>query len=210
MRRRRESGASGIRAWETGRAKDRRQCRVFHRRPVARRARGQHAGRTGRRQQLLEGLHAVKDTRTGSADNRGFVLFDDENVALRFHHRIEGQMIARQDSLRCRGVRTQERDAIRRLRGRMRILGGGRDALDRVLQIARGELVFCIAAGNGDQNSGRQIGGLPKIGLARRGQKLHLRLRGAECRRRDEAEKHYDVAEGSRGGGFATCQLRPP
>ena len=97
---------------------------VFHRRPVARRARRQHAGRAGQWQQLLEGLHAVKDTRTGSADNRGFVLFDDENVALRFHHRIEGQMIARQDSLRCRGVRTQERDAIRRLRGRMRILGG--------------------------------------------------------------------------------------
>jgi hypothetical protein len=37
-----------------------------------------------------------------------------------------------------------------------------------------------------------------------------LRLRGAECRCGDEAEKHYDDAEGSYGGGFATCQLRPP
>ena len=183
---------------------------ITHGGPVARRARGQHAGRAGQWQHLLEGLHAIKNTCAGGADNGGLVRFDDENVALRFHHCIEGEMIARQNGLRFRGVRAQKRDAIRRLRAGVGLVGGRRDALDRVVQIARGELVFCIVAGNGDQNPGREIGGLPKIGFARRGQKLQLRLRGAECRRGDEAEKHCDDAEGRSGGGFAICQLRPP
>ena len=62
---------------------------VAHRRPVAHRARGQNARRARQRQQLLEGLHAVKDARARGADNGGFVRFDDQDVALRFHHRIE-------------------------------------------------------------------------------------------------------------------------
>jgi len=82
------------------------------------------------------------------------------------------------------------------------IVGGGCDALDRVFQIARGELVFCIVAGNGDKNSGWEVGGLAEIGFARRGQKLDLRLRGAECRRDDEAEKRCGDEEGIHGEAF--------
>ena len=183
---------------------------ISHCRPVAHRARGQHAGRAGQRQQLLEGLHAVKDACAGGADNGGLVRFDDEDVALRFHHRIEGEVSVRQDGLGFRGVSAQKRDAIGWLRGGVGFVGRGSDALDRVFQIARGELVFRIVAGNGDQNSGREIGGLAKVCFARRGQKLDLRLRGAKYRRGDDGEKHRDSAERSDGGGFATCQLRPP
>jgi len=82
---------------------------VFHCRPVARRASGDHVGRAGQWQQLLEGLHAVKNACAGSADDGGVVLLDDENVAFRFHHCIEGEIIARQDGLGVRGVGAQER-----------------------------------------------------------------------------------------------------
>ena len=147
---------------------------IFHCRPVARCARGQHAGRAGQRQQLLESLHAVKDTCAAGADNGGLVRFDEENVALRFHYRVKGKIGARQSGLGFCGVSAQKRDAIRWLRGGVGFVGGRGDALDRVLQIARGKLVFCIVAGNGDQNSSREIGGLAKVCFARRGQKLHL------------------------------------
>ena len=56
---------------------------ILHRRPVAHRARGQHARRAGQRQQLLEGLHAVEDARAGGADDGGVVRLDDQDVALR-------------------------------------------------------------------------------------------------------------------------------
>jgi hypothetical protein len=65
---------------------------IFHGRPVAHRARGQHARRAGQWQQLLEGLHAVKDACAGGADDGGLVRLDDEDVALRFHHGIEGEV----------------------------------------------------------------------------------------------------------------------
>ncbi len=59
----------------------------------------------------------------------------------------------------------------------MGFIGGGRDALQRVLQIARGEFVFRIVAGDGDENLVRQLRGLPKMRLARSGKKDNLRLR---------------------------------
>ena len=183
---------------------------VFHRRPVASRARWQHAGCARQWQQLLEGLHAVKDTCAGRADNRGVARSDDENVALRFHDRIEGKMIARQDGLCFRGVRAQECDAIGLLCGGVRLIGRRSNAPDRVLQIARGELAFCIVAGHGDQNSSGKIGGLAKVCFARRGQKLDLHLCGAKCRRRHNGDKHCADEELSHRGEFETCQLRPP
>ena len=51
--------------------------------------------------------------------------FDDENVALRFHHGIEGEIGARQHGLGFRGVSAQERDAIGRLHGGVGFVGGG-------------------------------------------------------------------------------------
>jgi hypothetical protein len=88
--------------------------------------------------------------------------------------------------------------------------GGWNDALDRVLEFARGEFVFCVVAGYGDYNFSREIGGLAEIGFARRGQKLDLRLCGADYRRCHNGEKHCAKGEWSHGGAFETCQLRPP
>ena len=149
---------------------------ILHSRPIAHRARGKHAQRSGQREQLLEGLHAVKDTPAGCTDDGCLVRLDDQNVALRFHDRIEGEAVAREDGLRGIGTVAEKRDAIRRLRG-MGFIGGGCDALQRVLEIACGEFVFRIVAGDGDENLVRQLRGLPKIRLARSGKKDNLRLR---------------------------------
>jgi hypothetical protein len=65
-------------------------------------------------------------------------------------------------------------------------------------------------AWNGDENSGRKVGGLAKVSFARRGQKLQLRLRGAESRRGDDGEQHCANEERSNGEAFETRQLRPP
>ncbi len=69
---------------------------------------GKHARRAGQGQQLLEGLHAVKDARAGGANDGGFVRLDDENVAFRFHGRIEGEVVAREDRLSPRRSRCGE------------------------------------------------------------------------------------------------------
>ncbi len=90
---------------------------ILHGRPVAHGARGKHARRSGQWQQLLESLHAVKNTGAGCANNGGLVRADDQNVALRFHGRIEDEIVGCESRLRCVGVIAQKRDAIRRLRG---------------------------------------------------------------------------------------------
>ena len=72
---------------------------ILHGRPVAHCAGGQHARRAGQRQQLLEGLHAVKDAGAGRADDRSLVRLDDQHVAFRLHRGIEGEIVARQKRL---------------------------------------------------------------------------------------------------------------
>ncbi len=84
---------------------------------------GMDARRTGQGQQLLESLHAIKDPRAGCANNRRLMRADHQNVARRFHGRIEGEIVGCERRLRCAGVIAEKRDAIRRLRGSG--LGGG-------------------------------------------------------------------------------------
>ena len=89
---------------------------IAHRRPVAHCAGGQHAWCTGQRQQLLERLHSVEDSRARRADDVGIVRVDDKDVAFRFHGRIEGELVALEDGFGLSRIGAKKRNAIGRLR----------------------------------------------------------------------------------------------
>ena len=153
---------------------------ILHGRPVAQSARGNHARCSGQRQQLFEGLHAVKDARAGCANDGCVVRADDQNVSFRFHSRIEGEVVASEAGLRRVRAIAEKGNAVRRLRAGVRLICGGRQAFQRILEIARGELIFRVVAGSGDENPIWQFSGLPKMRFARRGKKGNLCLCGAE------------------------------
>ena len=68
---------------------------------------------------------------------------------------------------------------------------GRRDAFEGVFKIARGKLVFCVVAGNGDNNLVRQRSGLAEIRLARRGKQCGLGLRRGEgCSGKQRGKGH--------------------
>ena len=115
----------------------------------------------------------------------------DENVAFRFHDRIEGEAGARKNGFRVRGAGAEKRDAIWRFSGiGAGFFAGRRHELDGGFQIARGKLVFRVVAGDGDENLRREIRCLAETRLARRGQKPDLGLRGGRgCETQQNEER---------------------
>ena len=142
---------------------------VFHRRPVAHRAGGQHRPGAGRRQQLLHGLHAVEDSRAGCRDDKSFVGLNRQHIAFSLHRRIEGQAALCQQGFALRRACAQQNDAKAASFG----LGAGR-LLDRLFQVAGGKLVLGIVARHADCHRLRQ-GCLPgKMRLAGSGKQRDL------------------------------------
>src|ERR1700722_15100763 len=88
---------------------------ILHGWPVAHGARGKNARRSGQWKELLESLHAIKDTGAGCANNGCLMRTDYQDVPSRFHSRIECEIVGFECRLRRVGVIAQERDAIRRL-----------------------------------------------------------------------------------------------
>ncbi len=85
---------------------------IAHGRPVAHGACGQHALRIGQRKQLLEGLHAVENSRTGGGNNGSLVRLEDEHISFGLHRCVEGELGARQQRLGGDAVGPEKNDPI--------------------------------------------------------------------------------------------------
>ena len=126
---------------------------VFHRRPVADRRRLQYSGGRGAGHELFQRLRAVEHTPGRGADDVRAAGVGEQQIALRCHRCVEGQLALAHQLRGARRANTQQFDA-EAATTRDRVSADAPLA-ERLRQIARGEgIVGAIAVR--DDNAVRQ------------------------------------------------------
>ena len=144
---------------------------IAHRRPVAHCARGQRLLAAGKRKQLLQSLHSIKNSRAGAGHDHRLVRLNGQYIAFVFHRRIEYKAVPGQHGFGFGSAGAQQNHTIDGLRG----CGLGRRILFQCLfQVARGKLIVRVTARHADRNGCRQSRIRAKVRLAGRRQQVNL------------------------------------